>query len=83
MYMLTQHLDIYYEKNMHIMTLINFLNKPYSEPEKPPYLRQARFNNYRPFQMLIEVADTSIFAIHKEALTERSLQLDVHVFFNL
>lgn len=30
MYMLAQHLNIYYEKNMHIMALINFLNKPYA-----------------------------------------------------
>lgn len=35
------------------MKLIDFLNKPYSEPEKPSYLKEAKFNNYRPFQMLI------------------------------
>ena len=65
MYMLTQHLNICYEKNKHIKALIDFLNKPYSQPEKPDYLREAKFNNYRPFQMLIEVADTSLFAVQK------------------
>lgn len=52
-YMLVQDLNICYEKNQHIMALINFMGKPYAEPEKPDYVKDARFNNYRPFQMLV------------------------------
>ena len=51
--MLVKDLDINYEKNQHIMALVNFMQKPYSNPEKPEYVREAKFNNHRPFQMLI------------------------------
>lgn len=81
--MLVQHLNIYYEKNQHIMALTNFLGKPYAEPERPSYLREAKFNNYRPFQQLYEVANTSIFVIQKEAIIERSIELNTHVLFNM
>jgi hypothetical protein len=83
MYMLVQHLDIYYDKNQHIVTLSNFLGRPYALPERPSYLKEAKFNNYRPFQTLYEVANTSIFCIQKEAIVERSLELNVHVLFNM
>lgn len=59
-YMLVQDLNIIFEKNQHIMVLINFMNKPYLQPEKPPYVRDAQFNNYRPFQTLIEMTNTSV-----------------------
>ena len=81
--MLVQHLDIYYERNQHLLTLVDFLGRPYQQPERPHYLRDAQFNNYRPFQTLYEVANTSFFAIQKEAIVERSLELAVHVLFNM
>lgn len=64
------------------MQLINFLNKPYSETEKPEYVKQAKFNNYKPFQMLVELTDTSFQAIHKDITGELSINLDVNMVYN-
>lgn len=83
MQMLVRHLDIFYEKNQHIMSLINFLNKPYSEPEKPHYLKEAKFNNFRPFQMMIELYNSSVFVKQKETINEKYIELGLRMTYNI
>lgn len=51
--MLMHNMQIIYEKNKNLLACIDFFNKPYSQPENLEYLYDARFNNFRPFQMLI------------------------------
>ena len=65
------------------MKLIEFLNKPYAEPEKPIYLRQAKFNNYRPFQMVTELANSSVFLRQQETVHDRSIQIDLKMVYFL
>ena len=82
-YMLVKALQIRYEKNQHIMALVNFLQGPYQKPEKPHYVREAKFNNQRPFQMLIELTNSSISIFHKDFSDTKALILDVNMSFNL
>ena len=56
--MQAKNLAITIEKENSLMDAINFLNKPYSNPEIPSYVRIPKFNNFKPFKMVIEVNDS-------------------------
>jgi hypothetical protein len=82
-YILSQNLNIFYEKNQQILKLSNFFTKPYNNLDRPEYFKDAHFNNYRPFQTLVELNNSSVEIFHKDLSGVRSIILNVSMIYNL
>jgi hypothetical protein len=65
------------------MTLSNFLGKPYMDPPKPHYVRDANFNNFRPFETLVEMVNSSVEIFHRDSDGVKSIILDLNMTYKL
>jgi hypothetical protein len=62
--MLVKDKSIILEKNKTLNSMISFFYKPYQFPEIPFYFRFPKFNNFRPFKMLIKLTNSVCEMIH-------------------
>jgi hypothetical protein len=53
MSLVMQFMEILIEKNKTLLKLIQFLSKPYSTPDITNDVRKYKFNNVKPFKMVI------------------------------
>lgn len=64
------------------MTLIGFLKEPYTCVENKTYL-ESHFNNLRPSQLLIELADCSLSLLEHFKQDRKSLVIDMNLKYNM